>query len=243
MGPIRDLFRWNPTRRRSTARKTNIQKALDTKNSRLEGNDEEQDADKENADEVIQELERQRARAERYKKNFQNERKKVGRVVQKLQAVHQKLRDMTAARDTTEDLCQKTQFQLDKRESEVARLQHGKEALMRRNDNLRVRVSRSSRQKETAITRAIEKEQKKKTTFHIQEKGVVTETSRAMMRDLVALGVKATMVDAAVGCVAGHLGTAVEGKFTSRSTRRAVIEGGIASNLQIAEEMKSGGGK
>jgi hypothetical protein len=48
---------------------------------------------------------------------------------------------------------------------------------MRRNDNLCVQVSRSSRQKETAITRAIEKEQKKKTTFHIQEKGVVTETS------------------------------------------------------------------
>jgi chromosome segregation ATPase len=243
MGPIRDLFRWNPTRRRSTTQKTNIQKALDTKNSRLEEYDEELDADKENDDEAMQELERLGARAERYKKNFQNERKKVGRVVRKLQAVHQKLRDMTAAQDTTEDLCQKAQLQLDKSESEVARLQHDKEALMKRNGSLRVRVSRSSRQKEKAITRAVEKEQKKKSAFHVQEKGVVTEASRAMMRDLVALGVKATTVNAAVGCVAGHLGTTVEGKFTSRSTRRAVIEGGIASNLQIAEEMKSGGGK
>ncbi|KAF8221754.1 hypothetical protein L208DRAFT_1529449 [Tricholoma matsutake] len=73
-----------------------------------------------------------------------------------------------------------------------------------------------------------------------EEKGVITEVSRAMMRDLVSLGVKANSVNVAVGCIAGHLGTKIEGKFTRRSTCRAVIEGRVASSMPIAEEIKSG---
>jgi hypothetical protein len=93
------------------------------------------------------------------------------------------------------------------------------------------------------VEKAMQNEQRKKAEFHVQEKGVVTKTSRAMMRDLVSLGVKAETINAAVSCVAGHLGTTIEGKFTSRSTRRAVVEGGVASCMQIAEEMKGGEGE
>jgi len=64
----------------------------------------------------------------------------------------------------------------------------------------------------------------------------------AMVRDLVALRVKASTVNAAVGCIAGHLGTVVEGEFTRKSTSRAVIKGGIASTMQIAEEIKAADG-
>lgn len=55
-----------------------------------------------------------------------------------------------------------------------------------------------------AVEKAVQNEQRKKAEFHVQEKGVVTKTSsHAMMQDLVSLGVT---VNAAVSCMAGHLG-------------------------------------
>jgi hypothetical protein len=62
------------------------------------------------------------------------------------------------------------------------------------------------------------------------------------MRNLISLGVKAESINAAVGCIVGLLGTTVEGSFT-RIARQAVVEGGVALQMQIAEEMKGSDGK
>ncbi|KAF8239309.1 hypothetical protein L208DRAFT_1386151 [Tricholoma matsutake] len=237
---IHNLFRWKPQKKRSAAQLASMQKAQSTSTSAP--NDDE-DSDKENANmNVEREIKQLGERARKYEQNFRNERKKVGRVVQNLCAAKKELQDVTMARDTAQDLLQETRLQLQLKENKVSVLENSKESLEKKNNGLRVRVCRASQQKDKAVQKAREVEQKKKLEFHVQENGVITEASRAIMRDLVSLGVKARSVDAAVGCIAGHLGTTIDGKFTSRSTHRAVVEGGVASTMQIAEEMKSGGG-
>jgi chromosome segregation ATPase len=162
---------------------------------------------------------------------------------QGFEAAKQKLQDMTSSWNTMENLLHEAQVQLELKENEASQLKESKERLEKQNGGLRTRISRASRQKDKAVEKAVQNEQRKKAEFHVQEKGVVTKTSHAMMRDLVSLGVKAETVNAAVSCIAEHLSTTIEGKFTSRSTRRAVVEGGVASCMQIAEEMKSGEGE
>lgn len=241
MGKVQDIFRWNPKKKRSAAQKASASKGITNAAKAREGD---ATSDKENRDdEVIGEKERLKQRAEKYEKNFQKERKKVGRITQSLQAVKQKLRNLTTTRDTTKDLLHKTQGQLEATQATVSQLENHSEMLKKKNDSLHVRVFRTSKRTEKSVQRAVEKERQKKNTFSVQEKGVITDTSRAIMRDLVALGVKAKTVNATVDCIAGHLGTTIDGKFTSRSTRQAVIEGGVASNMQIGEEMKHGDGK
>jgi chromosome segregation ATPase len=243
MGKVQDIFRWNPKKKRSAAQKASASKGI-TNAAKARLGEDDATSDKENwDDEVIGEKERLKQRAEKYEKNFRNERKKVGRITQSLQAVKQKLCNLTTTRDTTKDLLHKTQGQLEATQATVSQLENHSEMLKKKNDSLRVRVFRTSKRTEKSVQRAVEKERQKRNTFSVQEKGVITDTSRAIMRDLVALGVKAKTVNATVDCIAGHLGTTIDGKFTSRSTRRAVIEGGVASNMQIGEEMKHGDGK
>ena len=160
----------------------------------------------------------------------------------KPQSSQEKLCDMTSSQNSSQTLLQEAQVQLDKKDQEVLQLKNSKQHLEKRNGGLRTCIRRASHQKDRAVEKAVEEERKHKTEFHTQEKGVITEASRVMMRDLVSLGVKANSVNAAVGCIAGHLGTKIEGKFTRRSTRRAVIEGRVASSMQIAEEIKSSEG-
>jgi chromosome segregation ATPase len=212
MGKIRDLFRWRPSKKRRTAAQiSGLQKAQSASVLKSAGTS----SDKENtSDRTEKEVEKLEERAERYEQKYRNERKKTGRMARNLKAVKQKLCDMTSSHNSSQNLLQEVQAQLDKKDREVLQLENSKQHLEKRNGGLHTHIRRTSRQKDRAVEKAVEEERKQKTEFHTQEKGVITEVSRAMMRDLVSLGVKANSVDAAVGCIAGHLGTKIEGKFT-----------------------------
>ncbi|KIK35064.1 hypothetical protein CY34DRAFT_26709 [Suillus luteus UH-Slu-Lm8-n1] len=75
-------------------------------------------------------------------------------------------------------------------------------------------------------------------TFSLKEKGVFTNVSRAMVRDLVAnLDIPLRSINATINVVAEALGVEVEGDVSQRSIRRMVIEGGIAAETQLVDEI------
>ncbi|KAH7918784.1 hypothetical protein BV22DRAFT_1051508 [Leucogyrophana mollusca] len=100
-------------------------------------------------------------------------------------------------------------------------LQHARErnvVLSKRNHALVMQVARAPKQKAHAVQRASEKtiEKVKATgpgTFVMKEKGIITETARGMLRDLVALhNVPAAHAEGVVSVVTAAVGVTVEGR-------------------------------
>jgi chromosome segregation ATPase len=183
MGKLGDLFRWKPKKRRSAAQNHSLGKAQIA----LAQDDEDATSDKENTGvDVAEEMARLEERAQRYEKGYRNERKKGGQMSRHLEAAKQTLQNVISSQDTIQDCLHEAQAQLELKEREVSQLKENKERLEKRNGGLHTRISRASHQKEKAVEKAVETEQKRKTMFHVQEKGVITETPRAMMRNLLA---------------------------------------------------------
>ena len=75
------------------------------------------------------------------------------------------------------------------------------------------------------------------TIWNIKEKGVITESTREMARNLVSLGVPQIRVSDVVKCVFESAGFTVTGSLTPRSVRRLMEEAYVASLLQVATEI------
>lgn len=83
-----------------------------------------------------------------------------------------------------------------------------------------------------------------KPTFHLKEGGIFTDNSRAMVRDLVAkLDVPIASVNSAIEVVANTMGVQVEGSVSSRTARRIVMEGGVAVETQLVDEIGQSRGR
>jgi len=75
-------------------------------------------------------------------------------------------------------------------------------------------------------------------TFQVKgEQGIVTNDARALARDLVRLGVPASNVNTVIRTVAQPMGITVEGNISDRTVRRVVLEGGIAAQVQVVDEV------
>ncbi|KAJ7776084.1 hypothetical protein B0H14DRAFT_3508317 [Mycena olivaceomarginata] len=73
-------------------------------------------------------------------------------------------------------------------------------------------------------------------SFSLKEKGVVPDSTRDMINDLVALdGVRPNKVVGVLKRIAGKLGIGVTGNISDRTARRIVKEGGVASRMQFVE--------
>jgi hypothetical protein len=74
-------------------------------------------------------------------------------------------------------------------------------------------------------------------TYHLKEKGVVTDNSRAMARELVNhLGVPVANVNDVIHAVAKPLGVTIDGNISKRTVSRTIIKGGVAAKLQLVQE-------
>ncbi|KAJ7585750.1 hypothetical protein C8J56DRAFT_862229 [Mycena floridula] len=75
--------------------------------------------------------------------------------------------------------------------------------------------------------------------MRMKEKGIYTEKFRALARLLVQNGCSANKVGLMIRAVTKSLGLQMSSKFTmsSRTVRRAILEGGIAGKLQLAFEI------
>ncbi|KAJ7732317.1 hypothetical protein B0H16DRAFT_1328808 [Mycena metata] len=92
---------------------------------------------------------------------------------------------------------------------------------------------------ENATTRATAKARDEITrlfSFTLKEKGVVPDSTRDLISDLVALdGVRPNKVVGVLKRIAGKLGIGVTGNASDRTVRRIVKEGGVASQMQFVE--------
>ncbi|KAJ7476817.1 hypothetical protein B0H11DRAFT_1726989 [Mycena galericulata] len=92
---------------------------------------------------------------------------------------------------------------------------------------------------DTAVNKATEKakdELSQLFSFTLKEKGVLSDSARDMINDLVALdGVRPNKVIGVLKRIAGKLGVGVHGDASDRTVRRIVKEGGVASQMQFVE--------
>ncbi len=75
------------------------------------------------------------------------------------------------------------------------------------------------------------------------KRGIFTEKSREMVRDLVSMSVAPANVDRVVHAAGAGLGIDVQDHISARHVGRIVEEGGIASDLQVTGEMHASKGE
>jgi hypothetical protein len=77
-------------------------------------------------------------------------------------------------------------------------------------------------------------------TISLMEKGVYTEEARELCRILAGAGCTQTKIGEIIEAVFEVMGIAFEGpRVSSRTVARAILEGGIMSDLQLAKEMSN----
>ena len=125
----------------------------------------------------------------------------------------------------------------------LAHTQKRNSVLQKRVDKLRMRSARAVESKSKAIQNVISKAQISAQTFQLKQKGTVVNNARSLSRDLVQLGVPVTKVNDAIHRVSRTVGVTVLGDISNRTIRRTVLEGGVASEIQIADELCHTSGK
>ncbi|KAF8151571.1 hypothetical protein B0H34DRAFT_664489 [Crassisporium funariophilum] len=76
-------------------------------------------------------------------------------------------------------------------------------------------------------------------TPHIQlkEKGAFTEATRELVRELVNRGLPVDQVNGAIQAMSAHNGLERQDTISTRSIGRIILEGGIAAQMQIIDEV------
>lgn len=115
------------------------------------------------------------------------------------------------------------------------------DTLERNKNALRMQATRAPAKQARAVNAAVEKtvlqEHSVNCVIHLKEKGVIPDNVRAMVRDLVSGGISAQQLPQAIHTFAAHNNMSVEGSIDKRSVGRIMLEGGIASRIQVAEMM------
>uniref|UniRef100_A0A0W0G5L9 Uncharacterized protein n=2 Tax=Moniliophthora roreri TaxID=221103 RepID=A0A0W0G5L9_MONRR len=100
---------------------------------------------------------------------------------------------------------------------------------------LNMRVAHFDMQKEKAIQLALEKA--KVNTWAVKEKEEITESCHMLIWDLVSAEVGVEHIQEVIQMVANAFGVEVDGSFCVRSVGRIVLEGGVAGQAQMAENI------
>jgi len=127
--------------------------------------------------------------------------------------------------------------------STLARTQERNLVLQQRVDKLCMRSARAAKSTSKAIDKAVSKAKISARTYQLKHKGTVVNDARSLSRDLVQLGVPVTKVNNAIHRVSRTVGITVLGDISNRTVRRTVLEGGVASEIQIADELRQTSGK
>ncbi|KAJ7093409.1 hypothetical protein B0H15DRAFT_905275 [Mycena belliarum] len=102
--------------------------------------------------------------------------------------------------------------------------------LIRKKNALSRRVSRLPERINTAATKLNKQD--------VKQRGVISQAIRVCVQDLVAANVPVDNVSAIISAVAEALNVDLAGSLSARSVARIVKEGGVASQLQLASEIK-----
>lgn len=121
----------------------------------------------------------------------------------------------------------------------VSHLKSHNETLTKRNCALTMRVARACAAKHQAIKKThIHSTDATTNSFALKEKGIFTDASHAMVRNMVAiLDVPIRSINATIGAVAEALGVEITGSVSGHSIRQIVAEGGVAAEAQLVDKM------
>ncbi|KAI1792720.1 hypothetical protein LXA43DRAFT_1060418 [Ganoderma leucocontextum] len=180
---------------------------------------------------------------------------------------HNDRRQLKRARETAERTRQKLQLAEEERDralrSEAAAkqreldTQEDAELLLGRADGTRLKLLARLRESARQL-RALEKRCKRfplvlaahiqrarnsPTLFRLKTKGVYTPGARALARGLILSGCSQKKVGHVIEMVGNTLGITVKGKMSAHTVRRAVVEGGVASDIQLGYEITQASSK
>jgi len=112
--------------------------------------------------------------------------------------------------------------------------------LKKKVDKLWKQSERAREVKANAVKNVLAKasqEASDKQTYHLKDKGVVTDDSQAMACKLVNhFRVPVANVDDVICTVAKPLGITADGTISKRTVSHVVLEGGVAAKLQLVQE-------
>jgi len=131
----------------------------------------------------------------------------------------------------------------------ISVLEKSRHELQKSKRALQAKNTRATLSKAKVTNHAIDLEQKLDlavqitSTRHLKDKGIVNDNARDMICDLVQCNIPVKYVAKAIGVVAEHFGIDVQDTISERTVSRAVLEGGIASTLQVVDEWNSSSSK
>ena len=116
-------------------------------------------------------------------------------------------------------------------------LQEQLAALKQISQNLQKCCNRMPDIKAKVIKRAKDYANKENRTYKLLHKGVYSPEARELARTLVAAGCSREYVGRVIKAVCKNAGVTVQGSMSRRTVSRAVLEGGIAAQIQIGHEL------
>lgn len=72
--------------------------------------------------------------------------------------------------------------------------------------------------------------------------GIVTDTARSFVQDLVSRGIANEKIFDTMVSSALHLGVEIDGEISSRTVSRIALEGGLVAKLKVANELENATG-
>lgn len=142
-----------------------------------------------------------------------------------------------------------TAAQLTEAMQRSATLQERALNLQKKNDALRKKVKRFPAQRQRSMEKGIVAAlagvvaSSSDGILRLKEGNKIPHSMRALVRDLVAKGLKLCQVSPAISTMAQAMGVRVEGEISDRSVRRIVEEGWVLSVLQIVSEVHDADGE
>jgi len=109
--------------------------------------------------------------------------------------------------------------------------------------NLQKRCNRIPEIKAKAAKKARIHANKENRTHKLHHKGVYSPQARDLARTLVAAGCSQQYVGNVIHAVCKNAGVAVQGSMSRRTVSRAILEGGIAAQIQVGHELAQAEGK
>jgi hypothetical protein len=94
-----------------------------------------------------------------------------------------------------------------------------------------------------AVKRAKHNSDKENRTFRLLSKGTYKPQARELARMLVAAGCSKEYVGSVIQMICKKAGVTVQGKMSRRTVSRAILEGGVAAEIQLGHELTQAKGK
>jgi hypothetical protein len=178
------------------------------------------------------------------KKRHDNEHRQLIRAQDSMAGLREQLKlqndqHLMQSHETTKKLLS-TELELTQSQKLLGRVTDRIVKLQKKSNALRKRRDRAA-QKTKAVEKAVEKTciAAGSQVHHLKEKGVVPESSRALVREFVHLNIPVENINKTIQSVSHTLGVVVDGTLSKRTASRIIREGGIAAKLQIVHEIEN----